>query len=98
MEEFLKKALRLSYYGFISVAILFLSIFVILSPGLPSVEDISEIKLQTPLRVYTQDKKLMAVYGEKKRIPVSFHTIPTQMQHAFLAAEDSRLYDHSGVD
>ena len=40
----------------------------------------------------------MAVYGEKKRIPVSFHTIPTQMQHAFLAAEDSRFYEHSGVD
>lgn len=98
MEEFLKKALRLSYYGFISVAILFLSIFVILSPGLPSVEDISEIKLQTPLRVYTQDKKLIAIYGEKKRMPVSFHTIPTQMQHAFLAAEDSRFYEHSGVD
>ena len=50
------------------------------------------------MRIYTQDKKLIAVYGEKKRIPVTFKEIPNDLKNAFIAAEDNRFYSHNGVD
>ena len=45
-----------------------------------------------------KDKKLIAVYGEKKRIPVTFEEIPDNLKNAFIATEDNRYYQHNGVD
>ena len=73
------------------------SIFLYLSPKLPLVDELKEIELQTPLRVYSQDLKLMAEFGEKKRNPVSFEQIPRRMVDAFLAAEDAHFFDHGGI-
>ena len=43
------------------------SAYLYLSPTLPSVNSLRDIHLQTPLRVYTSDNKLMAEFGEKRR-------------------------------
>jgi penicillin-binding protein 1A len=65
---------------------------------LPNVTDLQKIPYQTPFRVYSQDKKLIAQFGEKRRQPVAINQIPKQLIQAFLAAEDDRYYDHPGVD
>ncbi len=57
-----------------------------------------DIRLQTPLRVFSADNRLIAEFGEKRRAPVTIEQIPTIQLHAFLAAEDSRFYEHIGVD
>lgn len=72
--------------------------YLYLRPGLPPVEQLLDIKLQTPLRVYSADDKLIAEFGEKRRAPVTIEQIPTIQLHAFLAAEDARFYEHFGVD
>ncbi|HVJ62862.1 MAG TPA: penicillin-binding protein 1A, partial [Tahibacter sp.] len=51
-----------------------------------------------PLRVYTADDKLIATFGETRRIPVAIANVPAQVKNAFLAAEDARFYDHPGFD
>ncbi|MBB5322208.1 penicillin-binding protein 1A [Marinobacter oulmenensis] len=61
-------------------------------------EQILDVKLQTPLRVYSKDNKLIAEFGEKRREPVTIEDIPQLQLQAFLAAEDSRFFDHFGVD
>ena len=33
--------------------------------GLPDVESLKQVQLQTPLRVYSSDEKLMAEFGKK---------------------------------
>ena len=38
------------------------------------------------------------IKGAENRVVVPLETIPLQTQQAFLAAEDLRFYDHSGVD
>ncbi len=73
------------------------SVYLYLSPKLPLVDELRQIELQTPLRVYSQDLKLMAEFGEKKRNPVSFEQIPRRMVDAFLAAEDAHFFDHGGI-
>ena len=39
--------------------------------GLPDVESLKQVQLQTPLRVYSSDEKLMAEFGKKRRKPVA---------------------------
>ena len=83
----------------LSVAIIIsASLYLYLRPGLPPVEQLLDVKLQTPLRVYSKDNRLIAEFGEKRRAPVTIEQIPTLQLQAFLAAEDSRFYEHFGVD
>ncbi|WP_408610372.1 penicillin-binding protein 1A [Beggiatoa alba] len=65
---------------------------------LPATEHLKDVQLQIPLRVYTNDGKLIAEFGEQRRIPVSKDNLPPMMVKAMLAAEDSRYFEHSGVD
>ncbi len=65
---------------------------------LPSVADLKNIQLQTPLRVYTRDARLIGEFGEKRRIPVAVTQVPPLMVDAFLASEDDRFFEHPGVD
>ncbi len=69
-----------------------------LEPGLPAVESLREVRLQVPLRVYTRDGRLIAEFGEKRRIPARHDEIPPRLIQAFLAAEDDRFFEHPGVD
>jgi len=72
--------------------------YVWLAPGLPSVEEVRNVELQVPLRVYTADGELIDEFGEMRRTPVSLDDVPESMQQAFIAAEDRRFYQHPGVD
>lgn len=65
---------------------------------LPSVTVLKDIQLQTPLRIFSADNKLMAEFGEKRRIPVSLDNVPKDLINAVIAIEDNRFYEHSGVD
>ena len=69
-----------------------------LNPKLPSIDVLKDVKLQVPLRVYTRDAKLVAEFGEKRRIPLELRQVPELMIHAVLASEDERFYEHPGVD
>ena len=80
--------------GFLVVAS---CLYLYLSPKLPSVEELKEIELQIPLRIHSQDLKVIAEFGEKKRTPVSFDEIPQPMIDAFLAAEDDSFFEHRGI-
>ena len=98
MSIFFKKALKSTYYFISIIVLLSFILYLILSQSLPSVEEIQDMRMQIPMRIYTQDRKLIAVYGEKKRIPVTFAEIPENLKNAFIAAEDNRFYSHNGVD
>lgn len=72
--------------------------FLYLNPSQPSVESLRRIQLQIPLRVYSQDGKLIAEFGEMRRAPVRFNDIPQDFINALLAAEDDNFANHYGVD
>ncbi|HAS8155950.1 PBP1A family penicillin-binding protein [Vibrio vulnificus] len=67
-------------------------------PELPDVATLKNVELQTPMQVFSQDGKLIAQFGEKRRIPVTYDQIPQSLIHALIATEDSRFYDHYGID
>ncbi|MGB5261713.1 MAG: penicillin-binding protein 1A [Gammaproteobacteria bacterium] len=69
-----------------------------IAPQLPSIDDLRDVQLQEPLRVYSRNRQLLAEFGEKRRTPVSIDEVPPLMVRAFLAAEDDSFFTHSGVD
>ncbi|ALZ75565.1 penicillin-binding protein 1A [Rheinheimera sp. F8] len=80
--------------GVLSVAITYL----VLKNDLPSVETLKDVRLQTPMRVFSQDGELISQFGEKRRIPLKLNEMPPMLIKAVLATEDSRFYEHPGID
>ena len=72
--------------------------YLVLEPDLPDVETLRDIQLQVPLRVFSEDGKLLGIFGEKRRIPVTVEEMPDLLEQAFLAGEDARFYEHPGID
>jgi penicillin-binding protein 1A len=83
--------------GLLSVSILSSGVYLYLTPQLPNVEQLREIKLETPLQIYSRDKKLISEFGEKHSRPLRYNEVPPLLVHAFLAAEDDNFFNHQGV-
>ncbi len=94
----LKWALTLGVVGVLAVIVGISVIYLRLAPNLPSIESLQHVQFQVPLRVYTEDEKLIAEFGQKRREPVKIERVPNLLRQAFLAAEDDRFYSHPGVD
>ncbi len=71
--------------------------YLYLAPLLPSAETYRDVRLETPLRVYTADGRLIDEIGNR-RDPVAFEDIPAVLLDALIATEDARFYSHPGVD
>jgi penicillin-binding protein 1A len=69
-----------------------------LKSDLPDVATIQDIQLQVPMKVFSLDGELLSQFGEKRRIPLKRNEVPEQLVNAFLATEDSRYYQHFGID
>jgi len=73
-------------------------VYLYLDPQVPKAETYRQVKLETPLRVYTADRQLVAEFGERRLIPISLDDVPEQFVNALLDTEDKRFYEHSGID
>jgi penicillin-binding protein 1A len=67
-------------------------------PQLPSLEALTDYRPRIPLRVYTADGYLISEFGKERRSVVKIKDVPDALKYAFLAAEDTRFYEHMGVD
>ena len=67
-------------------------------PNLPSITSLTDYRPKLPLRVFSSDGVLLGEFGEERRNFVPIAQIPTVVKDAVLAIEDSRFYDHGGVD
>jgi penicillin-binding protein 1A len=70
----------------------------LIEPRVPSVASLKDVQMQVPLRVLSADGKLIAEFGETRRIPVQIENVPAYLKNAVLAAEDADFYHHSGID
>lgn len=94
----LRYALYLALAGVVLGAIAIGTAYWLISPRLPSVDTLKDVRLQVPMRVKSADDKLIATFGETKRTPVRIENVPDRLKHAFLAAEDADFYSHRGID
>ncbi|HET8897184.1 MAG TPA: penicillin-binding protein 1A [Rhodanobacteraceae bacterium] len=91
-------ALWLALFGFLAGVAAVGITYWLLKPSLPEVSELKNVALQVPLRVLSRDGKLIATFGETRRIPVNIATVPKQLKEAVLAAEDANFYNHPGID
>lgn len=98
MRFFLKLIKGLLIFGVITGVIVTVGVLYYMEFQLPDTAALNNVQLQVPLQIFTRDGKLIAEYGEKRRIPLPFHQIPTQLIQAVLATEDQRYFQHPGVD
>ena len=96
--SFLRLVLRLSLFGLLGALWLLAGAYLYLSPNLPNVETLRDVRLQTPMMVYTREGELIGQFGEQKRSPLPFEAIPDQFIKALLAAEDDNYFVHRGID
>ncbi|MGN6806586.1 MAG: penicillin-binding protein 1A [Trinickia sp.] len=72
--------------------------WLVASQRLPSIAALTDYRPKIPLRIYTADHVLIGEFGEERRDVVHIAEVPRHMKQAILAIEDSRFYDHGGVD
>ena len=71
--------------------------YLYLAPLLPAADTYHNVRLETPLRIYTADNRLIDEIGNRRN-PVRFQDIPEVLTNALIATEDARFYSHPGVD
>ena len=64
----------------------------------PPVAELREVRLSQPLQILSKDGSLISQIGTVKRQPLQYEQIPEHLVYALLAAEDSRFFEHFGID
>ena len=98
IKALIKFSIRLFFIGLAAGLAGIAAIWVLVVPTLPDVETLRDVRLQVPLRVFSDDGALIAEIGEQRRTPVRLADVPEPLRLAFLAAEDDRFYQHPGID
>ncbi len=65
---------------------------------LPHVDKLQEFQPETITRILAYDGQLVGELFQKKRILVSLENVPPQLIQGIISAEDSKFFDHSGID
>jgi penicillin-binding protein 1A len=91
-------AVGLVFAGLLSVLMVVGVAMVMAYPQLPDTSDLAEYRPKLPLRIYTADGALMGEFGEERRNLTPIKEIPQVMKDAVLSIEDSRFYQHGGLD
>ncbi len=66
--------------------------------SLPRVETLQDYRPPIVTRVLSEDGSLIAEFARERRIVVPVERIPRQLIQAFIAAEDSKFFEHQGID
>lgn len=93
---------RNTFFSLLSIGLTFFIIggcaLFVMVLQLPNTEQLKDVHLQVPLKIYTADNKLLGEFGEKRRTPVDLVQIPQPLIQAVIDTEDKRFYEHSGID
>ena len=65
---------------------------------LPSITGLHEYQPSLVTRVYSADKQVIGQFFVERRILVPLQEIPKPLVNAVIATEDSRFFEHRGVD
>ena len=74
--------------------------FIYFGRDLPRPDNFVSRTVNRPTRIYdrTGENLLYTIHGEERRELISIDDMPDHLIEALLAAEDSRFYDHYGID
>jgi len=87
-------------FFFLGGCLLLLALFIYFTWDLPRPEKFTETPFIQSTKIFDSTGKVLLydIYGEEKREIVSFDKISGNVKDAVLASEDSRFYQHGGID
>jgi penicillin-binding protein 1A len=65
---------------------------------LPSIENLKNYKPSTVTKIFSEEGEVIGEFFYEKREVVSLDRVPNYLIQAFLAGEDSRFFQHKGLD
>ena len=84
--------------GFVALLCLIALALAVAYPNLPEISSLTDYRPKLPMRVFTADGVQIGEFGEERRNFMPIGQMPQVMKDAVLAAEDTRFYQHGGVD
>jgi len=88
----------LAFTGVAAIVFIIVIALAVAYPHLPDISDLSDYSPKLPLRVFSAEGELIGEFGEERRNLTPIGQIPQVMKDAVLAIEDTRFYQHGGVD
>jgi penicillin-binding protein 1A len=94
----IRTLIALFVMGIVAALGLLAYFFIAIYPNVPKIDAVTDYKPKIPLRIYTADNVLIGEFGEEHRDFVPIKEVPDLMKKAVLAIEDTRFYEHGGID
>ena len=96
--QYLKAMVWLGASGMCAIVLGLGAVFLYLDPQIPATETFTNYQFETPLRVFDEDQRLIAEFGDRRLIPISIDDVPPLYLSGLLGTEDKRFYGHFGID
>ena len=97
-----KKYIRIFWFSILSVVLLVTLFITFINLGvfgpLPSFQQIENPKSNLASEVISDDGKMLGTYYYENRSNADYNKLSKNVINALIANEDSRFYDHSGID
>ena len=97
-----KRLLRLSVYILLGIILLvfalFGSVYIGLFGALPTSDDLRAVKNNNASEIFASDDVLLGKYFLQNRSSINYDDIPKIVINALVATEDSRFFEHEGID
>ena len=102
MKKFRKFIFKLFFYPFLIVVLLVAGLYGLtigdVFGRIPKKEELKNMRLNLATEIWSADNKLIGKYFIQNRSESSFDEYPNKLVQALVATEDSRFYQHNGVD
>jgi len=99
--KMLRKFVKYSFYFILGIFIYFLALsinFFWLFGSSPNIEADKNPEMSVGSELYTSDGVLIGKYYKENRVPVEYGEISRNIVNALIATEDTRFFEHSGID
>lgn len=98
----MKKIIKFTVFFLLLLILIVASIIVTLwylwSSNLPYIGTLTEYNPPIITEIYSDDSHVIGRFWDEKRVVITLDEIPDHVIKAFIAAEDSRFFEHEGVD
>jgi len=102
MGAFSVKILTMRIIKIVLAALIFLAAaglgtYFYFTRGLPSLETLQDYNPNLVTKVYSHDGRVIGEFYIERRVVVPFERVPRHLVEAFVAAEDSKFFEHEGI-
>lgn len=91
-------SIKLFISGIIALTIFLALVWIGAFGKLPDIKELKNIKNQTASVVYSSDKVMIGKYYYQNRLTIDNKNISSHVKNALVATEDSRFFEHKGLD